>query len=161
MRWRKGYSLVMWTVTLSMVIMGVLFIRTPLKRALQGRIIGSADYLFWTRWGEEVDQYKGEEANFSKARDDENQNTTVAEFVLPLPQRSATYVETGVDSAKGEDSVSAAVEEGSEIFLRKSGILDNFDLTAPDALRQPHDPRDRLDRRDRPRRPRDRPIYAN
>jgi hypothetical protein len=103
----------MWVVTLGVVVMAAVFVRMPLKRALQGKVMRSADYLLWTSWGDEVDQYKGDENTYTKSISNQHQRTVVRD------KRDKT-VEFKADTPdKNKDqTVSASVEDGSEALLK-------------------------------------------
>lgn len=106
----RGYSMTMWVVTFGIVVAGLFFIRTPLKRALQGKIISSTDYLLWTSWGNSTDQYKGDESSHVKSKASQQQDTYIQE------QRNKV-INVGVSSSKAEQSASTGVEQGSEALL--------------------------------------------
>ncbi len=107
---QKGQSFVMWTITFSFLLAALFFLRTPLKRVLQGKIMRSADYLLWTSVGEEVKQYKGDTSSFVKTAASQTQN-------ISRKERNA-YIDQDASSDTSEKSVSSAVEDGAQALLK-------------------------------------------
>jgi hypothetical protein len=98
-------------------VAAVLFIRMPLKRALQNRIMSTTDYMLWTRWGNYTQQYKGETTNYVKTKAAQNVDTTQLE-------RKDKHISSAAESSATEDTVSSGVEEGSQPALK------TFDLNS-------------------------------
>ncbi len=107
---KNGYSLVTWAVTFAVVLAAIVFIRMPLKRALQTRVMATTDYMFWTRWGNSTRQYKGETNTFVKTQASQDVNTTQSE--------RNKYITTTASSVNREDTVSSGVEEGAQPALK-------------------------------------------
>jgi hypothetical protein len=114
---RNGYSLVAWTATLAVVVAAVLFIRAPLKRALQTRMMATTDYMFWTRWGNSTQQYKGETNSYVKTQATQSFNTTQLE-------RKDKHISSVAESKVREDTVSSGVEEGAQPALKTFDLND-------------------------------------
>jgi hypothetical protein len=117
MKDKKGSSLVMWTVTFSIALALLFFIRPILKTNLQGYVMRTADCLFYTHWGNETDQYKGSISSFSKTR------TNRQQVKADLEKKDKT-VNTYNSYQQDEVSASSAAQEGSELVLK------TFDLDA-------------------------------
>jgi len=113
---QNGYSFLTWAAVFSIVLAAALFIRTPLKRALWGKIIATTDYMLWGMWGGTPDQYKGEDTSFIK--------TQTSQSVLTRQKETRGYIRQDLDSLVTENTVSSGVEDGSQSVLR------TFDLNA-------------------------------
>lgn len=114
----KGHSLVLWVTVFSVILAVLSFINTPLKRAIQGKVMALADFTFWTRWGDEVNQYKGDDTNFTKSKSSQN----AVNNQLEVKKSGAKgYITNYLSSETTEDTVSSSVEDGSQAALK---ILD-------------------------------------
>jgi len=107
---------VAWTVVFVAVLAAAIFIRMPFKRALQRKINATADYMFWTKWGDSPQQYKGETTSAVKTRTRQSVSTTQSE--------RDSYINSNADSTVSEDSASSGVEEGAQPALK------TFDLNS-------------------------------
>jgi hypothetical protein len=105
---------VTWTIVFSVVIAGIIFIQTSFKRALQGKIMTTADYMFWTKWRDDPKQYKGETTSFVKTKTQQGISARHAE--------REGDTNNDADSTVTENTVSSGVEEGSQ------PVLKTFDL---------------------------------
>ncbi len=108
---QKGYSLITWVVTLVLVVAGLFFIQSPLKRALQVKAMRSCDYFFWRSWAEPTQDYKGDESTYLKSQTNQQQDTYLLE-------QKNKQVKVGIRSSKQERSASTGVAEGSEALLK-------------------------------------------
>ena len=110
MRRNKGHSLTAWVVTFGVIVAAVLIVRVPIKNALQSKVMGATDYMLWKKYGQETQQYKGEDTSFVK---------TISEQKLSVTQsESKGYVSSTISSASKEDTASSGVEEGAEPVLK-------------------------------------------
>ncbi len=58
---RRGYSLVMWSITFGALIAALFFIRPFVERALRVKIYATTDHFLWGSWGpDQKYEYKGE-----------------------------------------------------------------------------------------------------
>ncbi|MFC1594078.1 hypothetical protein ACFL38_02000 [Candidatus Omnitrophota bacterium] len=55
MRTRKGYSLIMWAMTITVAIASLSIFQNILKRGLQGKVWATTDYILWSSIGQEPD----------------------------------------------------------------------------------------------------------
>jgi hypothetical protein len=101
---------VAWTVVFTVVLAAVIFIRMPFKRALQRKMNATADYMFWTRWGDSPQQYKGETTSAVK--------TQTKQGVSTVQSEKDSYINNNATSTVSEDSASVGVEEGSQPALK-------------------------------------------
>jgi len=110
----------MWVGLFAAMVAAVIFIRTTLRRGLQDKIDKSADYLIWTAWGDDRDQYKGDENTFSKTTATQNANAAQIE--------GSAGVNNNLDVSMTEGAVSSSVDELSQ----SQSILRTIDLDSID-----------------------------
>lgn len=119
---QKGYSLITWVLTLVLVVAGLFFIQSPLKRALQAKAMRSADYFFWRSWAEPTQDYKGDESTYLKSQANQQQDTYLLEQknkeVGSVRKLTPPISKVGIRSSKQERSASTGVAEGSEALLK-------------------------------------------
>ncbi len=106
----RGNSLLTWTLTLSVVLATLFFIQPIVKTTLQGKVMHTADYFFWTKWDQSIDQYKGATNTFVKSVANKQENKTQKE-------RDA-HLDEAQSYTQDERSVSSAVQDGSQVVLK-------------------------------------------
>jgi hypothetical protein len=109
----KGHSLVTWVTIFTVIITGLAFISTPLKRTLTNKIWRLTDWYFWTSWGDLADQYKGDELVRSKSIARQQQNMTQREPI------DTGIISKDFYSRTGDRSVSISTQPGTEVFLEQ------------------------------------------
>lgn len=95
---RKGYSLVMWTVIFSLVIVALSFFQAPLRRTLQGKLMRTADHLIWGMWGNEPQDYEGEDYVYSTS------DTKPIHPQVIIRHEKAGVIKTKTDSETEQES---------------------------------------------------------
>ena len=120
---RKAYSMITWTVTFSLVIAGLMIIRSPLKRESEKKVRALTDYSLWGIWGNET----------SGERDDmDNVKTKTAlesgRTVRQTEEKGVIgyYVDPDSGNYQSVDSASVSVPEGAEAVLNQVD-LNQFD----------------------------------
>jgi len=102
----KGQSISLWVALLAVVSMGLLFSQKLINRPLRDKITASADYCFWGRWGQDTQQYKGDDSVALKSVSQQQAGTSVWETKTPrkiLPSAWSGASEHNVSVAVGED----------------------------------------------------------
>jgi hypothetical protein len=112
---RKGYAIVPWAIIFLLLMTGILFIRVPLKRALQGKTMAFADHAFWGTWGSAADQYKGDINSFTETEANSTQETVRREV---LKAHNSPRINQNSRGESKETSYSWSVEdEDSQALL--------------------------------------------
>jgi len=106
----SGYSVVMWAAMFAVMVGMVLFFRTPIKRAMQGKINDMADYMFWTKWGQAREQYKGDDTGYTKT-----DTTTISR--TELADRRG-FVTSAMDISVGDSTSTTGVNDGDQDALK-------------------------------------------
>ena len=112
----SGYSLITWVALLTLIVAAIAFIQGTLKRTVQNKITQVADYMFWTKWNQPTQQYKGETNSFAKTETTQNIYTKQSEKNGIIQNNATTVVPTT------EKTISTNVEEGSEPVLKTLDI---------------------------------------
>jgi hypothetical protein len=132
MKYKKGYSLIAWIVTFSLIAAALFFIRGPLKMALQEKGINATNYFLGpgAEWNydtrganigkKDTIKYEGETAAKSKAASAQDQVVHTVEQKAGGEPKIKTYASTNVE----EKSSNAGVEEGSESLLKTFNLND-------------------------------------
>jgi hypothetical protein len=117
----SGHSLVPWVAVFSVVIAAITLINTPLKRAIQAKLMALTDYTFWTKWKKDdgtywkTDQYKGDDTSFVKSQSSQNAKNAQLEV---KSKGEKGYITNYGSSETTENTVSSNVEEGSQALLK-------------------------------------------
>ena len=104
-----------WVAVFSVVIAAITLINTPLKRAIQAKLMALTDYTFWTKWGDDTQQYKGDDTSFVKSKS--SQNAKNAQLEVKSKGKKG-YITNYGSSEATENTVSSNVEEGSQALLK-------------------------------------------
>lgn len=113
----RGDSLLTWTIVMAVMIASILVIRAPLKRSIQSRVTGVADYAFWRAWGLPSQQHKDDLSSKSKASSSQTQASEQTEEGAGFTYKSETKTGESPD-----EYISVSVEQGAE------GLLKTIDL---------------------------------
>ncbi len=120
---RRGYSLVMWSITFGALIAALFFIRPFVERALRVKIYTTTDHFLWGVWPNQKYEYKGEKNVLSKSRSQTDQVMETGEadagksFLYVGPKNSQT-------PTTSTNSSYMTVEEGAENLLNETHIQD-------------------------------------
>ncbi|MBI4707610.1 MAG: hypothetical protein HY761_06765 [Candidatus Omnitrophica bacterium] len=120
---RCGQSLSMWVAVLAVLSMGWLFTQKIVSRSLRAKVAASADYCFWGRWGQDTQQYKGDDSVVTKSVSQNKQDTQLTETSSPRNISFSSSV------GNTEHSLSVAVGEDFRSALRAYSV-DNHALPA-------------------------------
>ena len=112
----KGYSLAAWIAAFSVIVAAVLLVRVPIKNALQAKTVQVTDHMFWKKWGQEPQQYKGDDTSFVKT------NTTQSSSTRQAERRG--YINNDLNAVTTEKTASSGVEEGSQSVLKTIDLND-------------------------------------
>lgn len=107
---RKGHSFIGWIVTFTVVIAALAAIQVPLKKALQGKIVATAEYTFWSNLGDTPEQYLRDKTLWAKTRSQQQQTEVY------LTQHSG-IANVATQKSSQENSISSSVGKGSESLL--------------------------------------------
>jgi len=103
-------------VTFSVIVAVVLLMRVPVKNALQAKVVGMTDYLLWKKYGQDTQQYKGDDTSFTKTEVKQNLD-------LRQGEREGRVGNT-TNSVTNEDTASSGVEDGSQAVLKAVDLND-------------------------------------
>lgn len=106
---RKGYSLIMWTVVFAAAIGGLAIFQVPLKRALQTKIKGTANFVFWNQWAESPESYLRDTTTRTKSAGSQQQHQEQRET-------HAGKIDVYIDSSSRTNSTSVSVGKDDEGF---------------------------------------------
>lgn len=121
---RKGYSLIMWTVTFAALLAALALIRAPLNRALRAKADAISDYVFWKQWGSDPKQYWRDENTQTKARGLRQQKSALIEHKSGIIEKQSPGP---ADNYSIDKSVTSQSADDSEVLL-KTFDLNQFDL---------------------------------
>jgi hypothetical protein len=108
--------LIEWVVTFSVIVAAIIFLRAPINRALQTKAIQMTDYMFWKKWGQNTQQYKGDDTSFIK--------TTAGQDLSTRQAEREGKISNSADSVATENTASSSVEEGSQPLLKTINLND-------------------------------------
>ncbi len=112
----KGYSLAAWIAAFGVIVAAVLLVRVPIKNALQAKTVQVTDYMFWKKWGQDTQQYKGDDTSFIKSNTAQSSSTRQTE--------RKGYIQNNLSSVTTEKTASSGVEEGSQPVLKAIDLND-------------------------------------
>ncbi len=113
----KGNALMEWTIVFAALLAVSAMFQVPLKRAVQKKIVLTADYVLWKKWGQTSESEPPEKNVHVLSTATQQQKATVSED----KNGKITSSLTGIDPSKPtriENRVSSSVEEGSEALLK-------------------------------------------
>jgi hypothetical protein len=104
----RGSSWVEWSAIVVLLVAGLAFFQVPLKRGVQKKSMGLADYLLWSKWegSPQPQGHKGDLNTFS-ASDSAQTNLTTTQ----QQRRNGGRVCYGSTSTNDEYSASSSVDE--------------------------------------------------
>jgi len=109
---KRGYNLIMWVISLSLIMATLAFIRPALKRAVQNKVYAVSDYLLWNKSPQD---YQGDTASVAKSVGDSAQRS------IQIEVKNASVTSTGYSrslSSSTDKAGSSGVEEGSQALLK-------------------------------------------
>jgi hypothetical protein len=109
-----------WTIIFTIVLTAFFFINNSLKRTLQSKAMTTGDYLLWTSWKNDVQQFKGELTTHSRSEMSQHHYAGMREVKREDKNNPAT-IEYRTEVLNQEGTSSSYVREGDEVLL---GLID-------------------------------------
>jgi hypothetical protein len=108
---RKAYSMALWTVTLAIIIGALAIIRVSFRRAVQHKVQATADYMFWTQWGDSKQQHSRDPNSASKI-------TSSKDITNEKIEKLSGEVETYSKVSATDTGAFSGVAKGAEALLK-------------------------------------------
>lgn len=119
---KKGYSLITWSITFTVLLAAFALFTVPLRRAIRAKLGQTSDYLLWTSWGSTVKTQPPDKNTRAKSGAVQRQKVVTNE------DRAGTF-KVYLDPAQNtsaQTAVSSSVEKGSEALLHSDNTNSLF-----------------------------------
>lgn len=117
---RKGYNLISWALTFTVLLSVLALIQVSLKRILHEKIKQTSNYVLWESWGNSAQTQPNDQNSRAKSLNSQQENRILHESRQGVVKN---YLDP-LQNSRAEQSVSSSVEKGSE------DLLNTFDLNA-------------------------------